>query len=137
MIYLSLLLFFGHSSAFSKVNDSWEEVARESGTHCARTQLVEALHREAFRGSGLANSLLAPEHNIRHMVRVLKIFSSMSPPFYLLLLLLFIFCLFIFYFYSLQFCCFVCCSSLFCFSDVHFISTSFFFIRMFFKHWCY
>ncbi len=63
------------------MNDSWEEVARESGTHCARTQLVEALHREAFRGSGLANSLLAPEYNIRHMVRVLKIFVDVTSFF--------------------------------------------------------
>jgi predicted Zn-dependent peptidase len=52
-----------------KVGEAWEMTERESSAaaNCGRTSVAEALHREAFRGSSLANPLLAPTHQAHHM----------------------------------------------------------------------
>lgn len=52
-----------------EVNDTLPEVEREAeaAANNPAIQLVDALHREAFRGSGLANSLHAPLWNLHHL----------------------------------------------------------------------
>lgn len=52
-----------------EVNDTLPEVEREAeaAAHNPSVQLVDALHREAFRGNGLANSLYAPLWNLHHL----------------------------------------------------------------------
>lgn len=51
------------------MNDTLPDVEREAeaAAHNPSVQLVDALHREAFRGNGLANSMYAPLWNLHHL----------------------------------------------------------------------